>query len=222
MGYHFASSAFTKPNWDEFEKAVAGGWRTQGFHGPAHVFTVKKTDVKHPISEGLPAEFEHTIDELYQNSMLVPGSVVLATAYSDPKKPKGTGKDEPVDLGQQLRQRAGLRKRAGSRLLRRWPTPSIRIGCAGASSGPRRESKTEQNARRSSRSARLQFGAVVAACTERFVERFAADPELGAEELRGALARTRGSGEIRKTGPSPCWRSIASGPWWRSSSRQAA
>jgi type 1 glutamine amidotransferase len=96
VGYHFASSAFTKPNWVEFEKAVAGGWRTQGFHGPAHIFTVKKTDVKHPISDSLPAEFEHTIDELYQNSMLLPGSVVLATAYSDPKKPRGTGKDEPV------------------------------------------------------------------------------------------------------------------------------
>jgi type 1 glutamine amidotransferase len=96
VAHHFASSAFTKPNWDEFEKAVAGGWRAQGFHGPAHVFTVKKTDTKHPISEGLPAEFEHTIDELYQNSMMLPGSVVLATAYSDPKKPRGTGKDEPV------------------------------------------------------------------------------------------------------------------------------
>ncbi len=96
VAYHFASSAFTKPNWDEFEKAVAGGWRTQGFHGPAHVFSVKKTDTKHPISDGLPAQFEHTIDELYQNSMMLPGSVVLATAYSDPKKPRGTGKDEPV------------------------------------------------------------------------------------------------------------------------------
>ena len=51
--FHHASSAFVKPNWDEFEKAVAGGWRSQGFHGPAHVFTVKKTDVKHPISDGL-------------------------------------------------------------------------------------------------------------------------------------------------------------------------
>ena len=43
-----------------------------------------------------PLEFEHTIDELYQNSVMVPGSVVLATAYSDPNKPRGTGKDEPV------------------------------------------------------------------------------------------------------------------------------
>jgi type 1 glutamine amidotransferase len=95
--YHFGSSAFTKPNWEEFEKAVAGGWRTQGFHGPAHVFTVKKTDAKHPITDGMSApEFTHAIDELYQNSMIVPGSVVLATAYSDPNKPRGTGKDEPV------------------------------------------------------------------------------------------------------------------------------
>ena len=39
--YHWASSAFAKPNWEEFEKAVAGGWRSQGFHGPPHAFTVK-------------------------------------------------------------------------------------------------------------------------------------------------------------------------------------
>jgi type 1 glutamine amidotransferase len=94
--YHHASSAFTNPNWDEFEKAIGGGWRSQGFHGPPHKFTVKKTDVKHPISEGLPAEFGHATDELYQNSVMLPGSIVLATAYSDPNKPRGTGKDEPV------------------------------------------------------------------------------------------------------------------------------
>ena len=96
VAYHFASSAFTKPNWDEFEKAVAGGWRTQGFTGPRTSSPSRRPTVKHPISDGLPAQFEHTIDELYQNSMLTPGSVVLATAYSDPNKPKGTGKDEPV------------------------------------------------------------------------------------------------------------------------------
>ncbi|MGP0070205.1 MAG: sialate O-acetylesterase [Isosphaeraceae bacterium] len=96
VSYHFGSAAFARPNWVEFEKAVAGGWRTQGFHGPAHVFSVKKTNAKHPISEGLPAQFEHPTDELYQNSMLTPESQVLATAYSDSAKPKGTGKDEPV------------------------------------------------------------------------------------------------------------------------------
>ena len=94
--YHHASSAFAKPNWEEFERAIAGGWRSQGGHGPAHEFTVKTTAEKHPISDGLPSSFNHVIDELYANSLMVPGNVVLATAYSDPAKPKGTGKDEPV------------------------------------------------------------------------------------------------------------------------------
>jgi sialate O-acetylesterase len=94
--HHYASSAFTKPNWEEFEKAIAGGWRSRGYHGPKHVFTVKKTAADHPISHGLPAQFEHVIDELYSNSVMLPGSNVLATAYSDPNKPRGTGKDEPV------------------------------------------------------------------------------------------------------------------------------
>ncbi len=92
--YHFASSAF--PDWEEYEKLISGGWRKQGFHGPKHVFTVKKTDADNPISKGLPSEFTHVIDELYQNSKMLPGAVVLATAYSDPDKPRGTGKDEPV------------------------------------------------------------------------------------------------------------------------------
>lgn len=94
--FHHASSAFTKPNWEAFEQATAGGWRSQGYHGPKHVFTVKRTGEPHPISEGTPASFEHTIDELYSNSLMVHGNKVLATAYCDPAKPKGTGKDEAV------------------------------------------------------------------------------------------------------------------------------
>lgn len=94
--YHHASSAFTSPNWPEFEQAIAGGWRSQGYHGPALEFKVKKTGVKHPISDGLPAEFDHVTDELYSASMRTRGSLVLATAYSDPTKPQGTGLDEAV------------------------------------------------------------------------------------------------------------------------------
>ncbi len=96
VAYHFASSAFTNPKWEEFEKAVAGGWRTQGFHGPAHEFKVKKTSAKHVISDGLSESFDHPTDELYQNSVIPDGATILATAYSDPKKPRGTGKDEAV------------------------------------------------------------------------------------------------------------------------------
>ena len=103
MVLDFSSAAFVKPNWDEFEKAIAGGWRTQGFHGPPHEFTVKKTDAKHPISEGMPSEFKHVKDELYQNSVMVPGSIVLATAYlrpqTSPRHRQGRGRD----LGELLR-----------------------------------------------------------------------------------------------------------------------
>ena len=92
--HHFASSGFM--DWPEFETLIGGGWRKQGFHGPKLEFRVKAADIKHPISAGLARSFDHPIDELYSNSKMVPGNVVLATAYCDPSKPKGTGKDEPV------------------------------------------------------------------------------------------------------------------------------
>lgn len=94
--HHFASAAFANPNWKEFEQAIAGGWRTQGFHGPAHEFKVKKTAVKHPASANAPAEFDHIVDELYSGSLRTKGSLTLATAYCDPEKPAGTGMDEAV------------------------------------------------------------------------------------------------------------------------------
>jgi type 1 glutamine amidotransferase len=95
--YHHASSAFTgNGDFDkEFEKIIAGGWRKQGFHGAMHEFmiTVRKD---HPITKGVK-EFKHGRDELYQNSLITPGSEVLLTAYSDKAKdPKNTGKDEPM------------------------------------------------------------------------------------------------------------------------------
>jgi type 1 glutamine amidotransferase len=95
--YHFASSAFTGGSEldKEFEKAIAGGWRKQGYHGKMHEFTVTVRK-EHPITAGIK-EFKHGRDELYQNSLMLPGSEVLATAYSDPTKdPKNTGKHEPV------------------------------------------------------------------------------------------------------------------------------
>lgn len=97
--YHHASSAFVGGSeFDkEFEKIIAGGWRKQGNHGKRHEFnvTIRKND--HPITKGMPAEFAHANDELYQNSVVFPESVVLATAFSDLKKdPKNTDKNEPV------------------------------------------------------------------------------------------------------------------------------
>jgi uncharacterized protein len=97
--YHHASSAFTSGSeFDkEFEQVIAGGWRKQGNHGKRHVFNVTIRNADHPITRGMPAEFTHSNDELYQNSVLPPDSVVLATAYSDKSlDPKNSGKQEPI------------------------------------------------------------------------------------------------------------------------------
>lgn len=95
--YHHASSAFTGGSeWEkEFEKATAGGWRKQGHHGKMHEFTVSVRK-EHPITQGIK-EFKHGRDELYQNSLITPGSETLVTAYSEKAKdPKNTGKHEPM------------------------------------------------------------------------------------------------------------------------------
>jgi uncharacterized protein len=97
--YHHASSAFVGgSDFDkEFERVIAGGWRKQGNHGKRHVFTVRIADKDHPITKDMPGVLQHTNDELYQNSVMLPGSKVLATAYSDKSlDPKNSGKDEPV------------------------------------------------------------------------------------------------------------------------------
>jgi uncharacterized protein len=97
--YHHASSAFISgsPSDKEFEKLIAGGWRKQGNHGKRHVFTVTMRKTDHPITKGMPAEFVHANDELYQNSVMFPDNVVLATAFSDTNlDPKNSGKHEPV------------------------------------------------------------------------------------------------------------------------------
>src|SRR5205823_2080833 len=83
--YHHASSAFVSgQEWDkEFEQIILGGWRKQGDHGKRHVFTVTVRNAEHPITRGLPSEFKHSIDELYQKSVMLPQSTILCTAFSD-------------------------------------------------------------------------------------------------------------------------------------------
>jgi type 1 glutamine amidotransferase len=96
--YHFSSSAFTGATKfeKEYEKAIAGGWRDKGNHGKMHEFTVTVRKKDHPITAGIK-EFKHGRDELYQNSVMLKSSEVLATAYSDKAKdPKNTDKDEPI------------------------------------------------------------------------------------------------------------------------------
>src|SRR5262249_2238828 len=62
-----------------------------------HEFNVTIRKADHPITKGMPAEFAHSNDELYANSVMFPDSMVLATAFSDKKlDPKNTDKHEPV------------------------------------------------------------------------------------------------------------------------------
>ncbi|NLE36846.1 MAG: ThuA domain-containing protein, partial [Pirellulaceae bacterium] len=67
-----------------------------GSHGPQHSFTLVVREPDHPVTKGLPREFMHVADELY-NSLRGPAKnmTILATAHS-PKEKKGTGRDEPM------------------------------------------------------------------------------------------------------------------------------
>jgi type 1 glutamine amidotransferase len=67
-----------------------------GHHGPQHPFQIIIRDAEHPITRGLPREWMHMNDELY-DKLRGPGENmnILATAYADPKK-GGTGRHEPM------------------------------------------------------------------------------------------------------------------------------
>ena len=67
-----------------------------GGHGPQHAFKIVVRDGSHPVTKGMPAEWMHAQDELY-DSLRGPAEnmTVLATAYSDPKK-GGRGEQEPM------------------------------------------------------------------------------------------------------------------------------
>jgi hypothetical protein len=116
---HAADNAFAQ--WPAFNEMIGiGGWRGRteasgplwflrdgrltsdtspgaaGRHGARIPFQVVTRDKEHPITRGLPAQWMHQGDELY-NSLRGPGKnmTVLATAYSDPAN-SGTGRDEPM------------------------------------------------------------------------------------------------------------------------------
>lgn len=67
-----------------------------GGHGKQHEFVVKHRVTDHPITKGLPSEWMHSKDELY-NRLRGPAEnmTVLATAYDD-KAYNGFGRHEPV------------------------------------------------------------------------------------------------------------------------------
>jgi len=117
---HAADNAF--PHWQAYNEMIGlGGWekRTEkdgpyiyydekgelvrdmspgpgGHHGMQHEFVVRCRQPEHPIMQGLPLEWLHTRDELY-DMMRGPAlrMEILATAFSAVEK-KGTGRHEPI------------------------------------------------------------------------------------------------------------------------------
>ena len=116
---HAANNAF--PNWVAFNEMIGvGGWGgrseksgpylrlregkwvhdTQagrgGSHGKQHEYVVTVRDHNHPITKGLPAEWLHAKDELYDRLRGPAKNVhVLASAFSA-KETNGSGEDEPM------------------------------------------------------------------------------------------------------------------------------
>jgi uncharacterized protein len=118
---HAADNAF--PKWEAYNKMIGiGGWERRnelsgpyvywddtkkeiirdpqpgvgGSHGNQHEFIVKTRQKDHPIMKGLPEEWLHQKDELYDRLRgPAENMTVLATAYS-PKEQKGSGRHEPM------------------------------------------------------------------------------------------------------------------------------
>jgi uncharacterized protein len=115
---HAANNAFG--GWPEYYQMIGMGWQGPKFGRRLHLdesgksvytekgtgdgaghryvgpFTVTIRDAEHPVTKGMPNEWLHQRDELYDNMRGPIENVrVLATAYSDKTK-KGTGVHEPM------------------------------------------------------------------------------------------------------------------------------
>jgi type 1 glutamine amidotransferase len=117
--YHAADNSF--PKWKEYNEMIGlGGWGGRnekdgpyiryrdgkivrddskgrgGSHGKQHEYVVEHIDREHPITKGLPPQWRHVSDELYDR-LRGPAKnlTVLATAFSD-KNTGGTGENEPA------------------------------------------------------------------------------------------------------------------------------
>jgi type 1 glutamine amidotransferase len=67
---------------DEIKRDTSEG--PCGFHGPQHEFQVATRNENHPIMQGLPEEWKHTKDELYERLRgPAKNMTILATSFSD-------------------------------------------------------------------------------------------------------------------------------------------
>ena len=117
---HAADNSF--PNWPAWNEMIGlGGWGNRnekdgpwiytnnqgdiirnhapgrgGSHGQQHEFSVVIRDNQHPITRGMPTEWMHTQDELYDRLRGPALNMqLLATSFSDPST-KGSGRHEPI------------------------------------------------------------------------------------------------------------------------------
>lgn len=119
VSVHAANNAF--PEWREYNEMIGiGGWgdRTErhgpyirlrdgefvqdhspgigGSHGIRHEFRIDVRDKQHPIVRGLPEQWMHANDELYDRLRGPSKNLhVLATAFSTVES-EGTGEHEPI------------------------------------------------------------------------------------------------------------------------------
>jgi hypothetical protein len=115
---HAANNSFG--GWKEYNRMIGMGWRDNKFgdrlivddagkevrvpkgsgpgagHGPQHAFKVTIRDPEHPVTKGMPHEWLHCQDELYQGMRGPIENVhLLATAFADKGK-GGSGDNEPM------------------------------------------------------------------------------------------------------------------------------
>ena len=117
--YHAADNAFS--GWEEYNKIIAlGGWENRneesgpyiywkdgglvkdmtpgpgGSHGYQHEYVLNQRCTNHPILKGLPTQWKHAKDELYDR-MRGPREIkdLLYSAYS-PEEMRGSGREEPL------------------------------------------------------------------------------------------------------------------------------
>lgn len=118
VNVHAANNAFE--GWPEYNKMIGLGWRNNKFgdrvtiddngkvvrtpkgeglgagHGPQHSFKVAIRESSHPVTQGMPAEWLHAKDELYQGQRGPAENMeILATAFAS-KDYNGSGTNEPM------------------------------------------------------------------------------------------------------------------------------
>lgn len=95
MVFNGSWKAGADAGWPAYPALIGARWEPAKIgHGKRHVFSVTWIDREHPISQGLEPSFVAN-DELYHRLDLLPGTHVLATAFSDPAT-GGTGRNEPI------------------------------------------------------------------------------------------------------------------------------